>query len=261
MKHTANRALGRFGVQLVTKGEIESGTTRSTRLVDELYAVYTEHIFPELPSCDGRLELVRSLIGTEVPEAMFLLHYLHGALATGDGDVVEMGVAQGATSALLGNEIRNDAERSLWLYDSFQGLSRPTDEDVLIDDIENRGSMGAYAGAMANPRRLVEERLDAIAFPARRTKIVDGFIDDQMPMPELVAFSYLDFDLYKPILTGLTMLHPHTRPGSVLMVDDYGYFSSGVAAAVREFLNERANEYDLRDAPSYAGHFCALVRR
>lgn len=261
MLHAANRALDRFGVELVTRGEIESGAARLTSLIDGLYAVYSEHIFSELPSCDGRLELVRSLIGTEVPEAMFLLHHLHGALASGDGDVVEMGIAQGATSALLANEIRKYAERSLWLYDSFEGLSQPTDEDVLIDDMENRGSMGAYAGAMANPRRLVEGRLDAIAFPVRRTKIVHGFIDDQMPVPELVAFAYLDFDLYTPILTGLTLLHPHTRPGTVLMVDDYGYFSSGVAAAVKEFLNERANDYDLLEAPSYGGHFCALVRR
>jgi O-methyltransferase len=39
-----------------------------------------------------------------------------------------------ATSALLANEIRS-TERTLWLFDSFKGLGKPSEKDLLIDDI------------------------------------------------------------------------------------------------------------------------------
>ncbi len=65
-----------------------------------------------------------------------------------DGDVCEFGVAQGATSALIANEIRG-TEKDLWLFDSFEGLPKPTDHDILIDDIFNLGSIDRYQGTMA----------------------------------------------------------------------------------------------------------------
>jgi O-methyltransferase len=261
VKSIANTALAPFGLCLVRQSALDAAHRRATRLVTELCGVYLTEIFPEIPDCGGRLQLVQALIGTEVPEAMFMLHYLHAALASGAGDVVEMGVAQGATSTLLANEIRSFDERNLWLYDSFRGLSAPTGEDNLIDDIEHRGSMDAYQGAMANPQHLVEARLESISFPAERLNIIAGFVGPEMPAPEKVAFAYLDFDLYQPISTGLAMLHPSTRAGSVLMIDDYGFFSSGVEAAVKGFFHLHPDQYHMYESPSYAGNFCVLVRR
>jgi O-methyltransferase len=261
VKAIANKALAPLGVRLVRQSTLDASHRREARLVEELCGIYLGQVFPEIPHREGRAHLIQSLIGTETAEAMFMMHYLHAALTSGPGDVVEMGVAQGATSAFLANEIRPHPERKLWLYDSFQGLSSPTAEDNLIDDIEHRGSMSAYAGAMANPQELVKARLGSIGFPGERIEIIAGFVQSQMPTPPTVAFAYLDFDLYKPIMTGLTMLHTSTRSGSVLMVDDYRFFSSGVEAAVKNFLHQHPDQYDLHEAPSYAGNFCILVRR
>ena len=83
-------------------------------------------------------------IGTNLVEALFLLNELSQAMHL-DGDVCEFGIAQGATSALIGNEIRNTS-KALWLFDSFEGLPRPTEKDKLIDDIFSLGSIEKYQG-------------------------------------------------------------------------------------------------------------------
>jgi len=199
---------------------------------------------------------------TPVPEAMHLLNWLQSA-CEGPGDVCEMGVAQGYTSALIANEIR-DSDRTFWLYDSFEGLSAPTPEDVLIDDIFELGAIDKYTNTMAFPQDLVRARVRSVGFPESRTRVVAGYIrpdlaDDQLP--EQVAFAYLDFDLYEPILIGLELMHPRTRSGSILMVDDYKFFSTGVEQAVVEFMQAHPGEYELFEVPQAIGGFCALKRR
>lgn len=259
-RNALDRVLRIAGARVITQREEKASHRRYARAVQSLYDTYIEHVFPDLRERERRISLLSELIGTEPGEAMYLLHWLQNAQDSGEGDIVEMGVAQGSTSALLANEILNTG-RHLWLYDSFQGLSRPTVEDRLIDDIEDRGSMDSYESAMSFPQRLVRQRLAAVGFPPDRTHVVAGFITSEVrDLPDIVAFGYLDFDLYQPILTGLRLLGPKTRPGSVLMVDDYGYFSSGPKQAVRDFLAED-DRFDLVVGPRSAGHFCALVRQ
>jgi O-methyltransferase len=248
------------GSRVLTSGEEKSLSTRYNTIVEQLYDAYVCHVFPDLRERPGRRALLATLIGTEVPEAIFLLRYLQDALESGAGDVVEMGVAQGSTSALLANEILDDPARRLWLYDSFQGLSEPTTEDELIDDMDHRGSMRAYTGTMAFPEREVRARVKATGLPAERLRVEAGYLDSRSPVPGGVAFAYLDFDLYEPILTGLRLLHPSTRPGSILMIDDYRFFSSGPELAVRHFLTEQENAYELLEPPAGSGAFCALRR-
>lgn len=201
------------------------------------------------------MELLRDLIGTSIGEAMHLLHWLATAP---EGDVCEFGVAQGATSALLADAIF-DSQRHLWLYDSFQGLPRPTEEDELIDDIFNVGSIEGYAGEMANPRILVERRLASIGFPADRIHIIEGFLHaDERRLPEQVAFAYVDFDFFEPTITALRLLDERLADHGRIVVDDYGFFSSGVEKAVRQFILERPR-YSVQIAPRHAGHFCILT--
>ncbi|GGT30219.1 hypothetical protein GCM10010271_37830 [Streptomyces kurssanovii] len=259
-RNILDRVLRLAGARVITEKEEEASRARYARVVQNLYDVYAEHLFPDLREREGRIPLLAKLVGTEMGEAMHLLHWLQNAQDGGEGDIVEMGVAQGATSAFLANEILN-TQRHLWLYDSFQGLSRPTAQDKLINDIENRGSMDRYESAMSFPQQLVWQRLGSVGFPAERTHIIAGFITPEVrTLPDVVAFGYLDFDLYEPILTGLRLLGPRTRPGSVLMVDDYGYFSSGPERAVKEYLAED-DRFDLAVGPTSAGYFCALTRR
>ena len=199
VKSLVDGALSRLDLELTRKSK-SPHRDRYERLIQETESLFTQLLYKDLPRRPGREKVLADLIGTNISEALYLLTFLHRALAV-PGDVCEFGVAQGATSALLASEIA-PGDRHLWLFDSFEGLPAPSAKDVLIHDIFNLGSMARYEGEMANPERLVRSRLAALDFPAARTHIVKGFIEESIArgdVPERVAFAYVDFDFYKPI--------------------------------------------------------------
>jgi hypothetical protein len=217
-------------------------------------------LFPK-PVPEGRSELLARLLGTQLAEAVYVINYLHQSLKL-PGDVCEFGIAQGATSALLANEIR-DTDKLLWLFDSFAGLPKPTEKDTLIDDIFRLGTIEKYQGTMAYGVNEVLERLQAISYPLSRVKIVPGFIENTISLGDLpgrVCFAYVDFDFYEPILVALNYLNEHLSKGGCIVVDDYGFFSSGAGAAVDEFVTAHPSQYDFILPEKSAGHFAILSK-
>jgi O-methyltransferase len=261
---TINKALGLIGLRLCNAQlytVLEQGG-RYKQLVREI-AELTQSTasFPKLPAIAGRIELLTRLEGTGVIEAIFLLSYLQHSLKL-DGDICEFGVAQGFTSVLLANETRA-TNKLLWLFDSFQGLPKPTSKDLLLVDIFNLQSIEEYEGTMAYSADEVRRRLSQIDFPFSRVRIVPGFLENTLRDHELaprVCFAYVDVDLCAGTLLALRFLHPRLSTGGFVVVDDYGYFTSGPKTAVDQFLEEYQNEYKIsRHTVSEKG-FCALQK-
>jgi len=215
----------------------------------------------KIPENSLRTTLLSRGLGTRPPEAFTIIKYLEQTRNV-QGDVCEFGVAQGETSALIANEIRDGAKR-LHLFDSFQGLSTPTKEDTLKDDIFELGTMEAYRGTMAFHKKLVISRLEEIGFPAERYSIHEGFIektlDSNNDLPEKVSFAYVDLDLFAPTKIALEFLNPRTEMGAVILVDDHGFFSTGVETAVNEFVQQNQQFKIQIPNPSY-GYFAVLIR-
>lgn len=233
-----------------------------TKAVIEINSLYSEFVFTNKNYDENQVSLQKQLIGTGFGESLYLLNTLQKSLAL-DGDVCEFGVAQGATSTLIANEIKN-TNKSLWLFDSFEGLPSPTKKDSLINDIFNLGSIDAYKGKMACPIDMVKSRLSDINFPLERTKIVPGFIEKTINNPDLpkkVCFAYIDFDFYEPILIGLNYLDRVLQPKGFIMVDDYNFFSEGAKIAVDEFYNNNKDKYELQFPIKSAGFFCILRKK
>lgn len=232
------------------------------QIVREMHDALREWLFPALPETAGRIDLLTQLLGTSIPEAMYLLNALHRSLAVA-GDVCEFGVAQGATSALLANELR-DTRRRLWLYDSFAGLPKPSPQDQLKDDIFRLGAIERYEGEMRCDQAEVEERLRRIGIARERVAIHAGFVEQTLTpatAPEQVAFAYVDFDFYAPIRFTLDFLDPRVPPGGCIMVDDYDFFSTGAKTAVDEFVARRGEAYEFTLPRRFAGAFCLLTKR
>ena len=262
IKNLLNGILGFVGLHVMTKRAVENERKRYQRVAGELEGSLRSHLLRGLPDRDDRLAMIGNLRGTNAAEALHVIHYLHLGLPL-DGDVCEFGVASGKTSALLAHEIA-ETDKKLWLYDSFEGLPAPTEKDELIDDLFSLGSIDEYAGKMAHPRAQVEAELARIGFPTSRTRIVPGFVEgliEPAKLPERVCFAYVDFDFYQPILDVLRSLDPIVVPGGHFVVDDYGFFSSGVKEAVADFLKERDVDYELIVPPDWAGYFCILAKR
>ena len=232
----------------------------TTELVEQLEGALKEIGVIGIPKRQGRKDRLAQLIGTSVCEGLYICEYLYRA-AQVKGDVCEFGVAQGATSALLANEIL-DTNRSLWLYDSFQGLPAPTEKDILLNDIFDLGSIEEYAGTMASPVSEVQNRLEDIGFPKERSHIIEGFFDSssEMPGPDTIAFAYIDFDFYQPILDVLHFVDLRIPLNGYVIVDDYGYFSAGAQTAVDEFVAKNKERWKLELPYEFCGKFCILTK-
>lgn len=214
---------------------------------------------------ENRSKLLARLRGTPPSEAYFIVHALAKCKDV-SGAVCEFGVAQGETSALIANEIQT-GNKILHLFDSFEGLPKPTEKDQLKDDIFLLGSMEAYEGTMLCPEEMVMTRLRAISFSPQRFVIHKGFVDQvfrgDSNLPRKVSFAYVDFDFYEPIKLTLDFLHHTTSAGAIIIVDDYDFFSTGVKTAVDEFLEEKNSSamlYECLVPSTRCGHFAVLTR-
>ncbi len=257
IKIILNIILNRFGFQTIPMYELKYINEKHQEAVNEYVCYLRETIFKDIKEDLQRNKLLTKLYGTTVGEAMYIIDCLN---KTSDitGEVCEFGVANGSTSVLIANEIKS-TNKKLWLYDSFQGLSKPTKEDVLINDIFNLGAMVNYESTMSYPDSYVRSKLTSINFPKRRTRIITGFIDKTiyLSLPKKVAFAYIDFDLYEPTMITLDRLDRVLSKGSFVVVDDYDYFSSGVKIAVDKFVKKH-RKYKLIMPKKFAGKFCIL---
>lgn len=218
-----------------------------------------------LPTDPLRPVLMGRLLGTLPSEAFAIVQGLARTRGL-SGDVAEFGVAQGRTSALIANELKAD-DRTFHLFDSFEGMPQPTEKDTLIDDPSRLGSIEAYAGTWRFPEELVASLLTEVGFPTKRTRIHTGFIEEvlqrQVELPSAVSFAYLDFDFYQPIRVTLDFLDERLPVGGMVLVDDYGFFSTGAQAAVDEFVAERnrsSARYAIEVADEAFGKFATLTR-
>lgn len=180
MKKLIKSLLKKFGYKIYRIDNEREGIVR----IKEMEELYRELVFKELPPSDKvRIRLMYCLEGTNIGEAIYLVRYLHKTLRL-EGDVCEFGVAAGKTSALVVHEIRN-TDKKIWLFDSFAGLPKPSDKDELKDDIFNLGSIERYEGEMGYNVSAVKKELSKINIPQSRIKIIPGFIEKTIHMPDL----------------------------------------------------------------------------
>lgn len=261
IKELVKRCFELAGYRIISKSK-----KNYTNLAQAYEILFNEINNGNIKPNENRYELLARLLGTPPSEAYYLIHSLDRTKGV-FGDVCEFGVAQGETSALIANEIFGSL-KNLHLFDSFAGLSKPTEKDELKDDIFNLGKMESYTGTMSYPEKNVKERLQAISFPRDRYMIHKGFIEQVLKsddnLPQLVSFAYVDFHLYEPIKTTLEFLENHTSSGAIIIVDDYNYFSTGVKTAVDEWLlrvNEKTELFYIDIPDSRFGDFVIIYKK
>ena len=257
LKRAARALLDRTPYAVMRRQQLEYQARQQRRLAGDVHSLIRDRVLTDLPDTPRQVDLLGKLIGTYPVSGMFLLDALHTALGV-PGAVCEFGVAQGATSALIANELLHHApDRELWLYDSFQGLPPPTGQDMLVDDLLSLGKVESYVGRFATPQTEVELRLADIGWPATSTHIVAGFFTPQSLIPKQIAFAYVDFDFFEPILNALNAVHSRSQIGTIALVDDYGFFSAGAQRAADEFAQRQ--EWEITPPPAYLA-FAKLQR-
>lgn len=155
-----------------------------------------------------------------------------------EGDFVELGCYKGDTSLLLAellveNSVDNSVKK-LWIYDSFEGLPEKTSND------ESELGRDFRKGELAVTKREVKQRFLRAGLPVPIIK--KAWFDEltEADLPEKIAFSFLDGDLYESIRDSLRLVGDKMSVGSVMMVHDYNNPAlPGVARAVDEWLRGR----------------------
>jgi glycosyltransferase involved in cell wall biosynthesis len=161
------------------------------------------------------------------------------------GDIVECGVWRGGSSMLAALRLLElgDTERSLWLFDTFEGMPEPGEHDAdpsgasMAAEWElHRGRTGDAVFAHASLAD-VQANMATTSFPPDRLRYVRGKVEETIPAtaPERIALLRLDTDWYESTRHELEHLYPRLAPGGVLIIDDYGHWQ-GARKAVDEWL-------------------------
>lgn len=164
------------------------------------------------------------------------------------GDIVEFGVWRGGgmKAVALTLEAADDFTRDLYLYDTFEGMTAPTDKDVRFDGAPAAGLLetsgkDTAVWAIASLED-VQDRFAGGRYPLEKIHFIKGPVAETIPdqLPEQISILRLDTDWYES--TDHEFKHAYDRlvSGGVLMIDDYGWWQ-GSRTATDEFL-ERTGE-------------------
>lgn len=161
------------------------------------------------------------------------------------GDVVECGVWKGGSMMAAAMVLMKlQAERNLWLFDTFDGMPPSTNVDVdyhgktVADRMSNDGIAPGEKwvyGALDEVRR----NLRSTGYPDTRISFVEGKVEDTIPAkaPDTIALLRLDTDWYESTYHELQHLYPRLVVGGVLIIDDYGHWA-GARKAVDRYIEE-----------------------
>jgi O-methyltransferase len=206
--------------------------------------------------------LLIELKGTSLVEGLNITNSLVKVLDL-EGDVCEFGVAQGKTSKLIGYII-NKTEKKFFLFDSFEGLPKPTKEDELKDDIFNLKNINNYEGKMSHGEEKVLNEMKMISFPKEKLVINKGFFFKKnitnFNIPKNVSFAYLDFDFYQPTLDALNMLEKIIVKKGIIIVDDYDFFSTGVKTAVDSWIDKNKDIFTMQKIDTSLSKFVVIEK-
>lgn len=164
------------------------------------------------------------------------------------GDIVECGVYNGGSAALMASFCKNSPlSRDIWLFDSFEGLPRPTDKDG--------DEAPAYEGWCYGDLSKVRKIFQKLGIPESRVHIVKGWFQDTFPSVQIrdIALLHIDADWYESVKLCLEKFYDNVQPGGYIVLDDYGDWE-GCRIATDEFLKRQALDAKLIQV-DYTGYY------
>jgi hypothetical protein len=191
-------------------------------------------VFMPTPSLktDAELEKIVTPYTMASPERIRLLIQLSHLVESErvPGDMVECGVCNGGSAAILAHSAAHSRlTRTTWLFDSFQGLPTPTDQD----GPNAKAHDGDCVGSIENVKRV----LNLVGANTREVNIVMGWFNKVLPGIGIneIAMLNLDSDWYMSERLCLERLYPCVVPNGVVYFDDY-YYWPGAQRAADEFF-------------------------
>ena len=164
-----------------------------------------------------------------------------------EGDLVECGVWKGGSAMTIALALKEmgKEDREIYLYDTFAGMSAPTDKDISkfwgkASDIflTTRTSKDASNWCLCSLDE-VKNNFKKTSYSIARIHYIQGKLEDTIPktMPKKIALLRLDTDWYKSTKHELVHLFPKLSKNGILILDDYEDWE-GAKKAVDEYIKE-----------------------
>lgn len=169
-----------------------------------------------------------------------------------EGSFVECGVWRGGSSMLIAKmlvdkQVRN---RKLYMYDTFEGMSEPTQHDVdyhgedaklLLNKSakEDPTSIWCYSDYEEVNNNMLKTGLSSDQF-----EMIKGMVEDTIPEKmnfNKIALLRLDTDFYESTKHELIHLYPLLTESGVIIIDDYGHWQGCRKAVDEYFKNNNIN--------------------
>jgi hypothetical protein len=205
--------------------------------IDAQNRAIVERAFPHTMTgvlrLDATVRAVRHCVAREVP----------GAFA-------ECGVWRGGSvlAMLLTLQELDATDRDVYLYDTFEGMTEPTEHDVRFDgqsassQLATQDRLESKVWAYASLED-VQAGFETVPYPSERVHFIKGPVEETVPgqLPEQIAILRLDTDWYESTAHELKHMYDRLVPGGVLMLDDYGWWQ-GSKLATEEFLDRTGEQ-------------------
>lgn len=169
------------------------------------------------------------------------------------GALVECGVWRGGSvlAMILTLQDQGVNDRDIYLYDTFEGMTAPTKDDVseyegsalqTWIEAERRGERAwpEMFGSDVFNENVVRDLILSTGYSSERLHLIKGPVEETLPggAPEQIALLRLDTDWYESTRHELEHLYPQLSGGGVLIIDDYGHWK-GARRAVDEYFSGR----------------------
>ena len=234
MKRLVKSILRRAGYQLSPITPLKSLSEQDPDITDREWHIYHAVEPFTMVSIERILANIRAvdyIVRNEVP-----------------GDFVECGVWRGGSAMAMALALKGHAPRTLWMYDTYAGLTDATSADVSHSGADASAWMteAKQLEAPERNRKLclasledVRVNMGATEYPIDRIKFVKGPVEQTLPgdVPDRISLLRIDTDWYASTRHELIHLYPLLSPGGILIIDDYGHWQ-GARKAVDEYFED-----------------------
>jgi len=214
----------------------------------------SSYFFPDFDESDGELIKKVQPFTRSTPERIYALikaveYVVKSSIL---GDIVECGVWKGGSVVVIAETLLKlkETNRNLYLFDTFEGMTKPTEEDIsykderasdlLAEEIDREGigSVSSYA-----PLDQVKQVVLSTGYDPSKVHFVKGRVEDTIPKeaPDTISLLRLDTDWYASTLHELMYLFPCLSQNGVLLIDDYGHWRGSKKATDEYFQKHNMN--------------------
>ena len=200
-----------------------------------------------LNPCDiEAINKIRPYTLTSTNRIVALLDSLHYICKNNiEGSIVECGVWQGGSMMLSALVLKKlgQVDRDIFLYDTFDGMSKPTEDDI---DCEGRSALELLKSENQRETYLcrssfedVYKNMISTGYPANKIHLIKGKVEETLVYEQgrKIALLRLDTDWYESTKHELLMLYPSLTKAGIMIIDDYGHWQ-GAKKAVDEYFSE-----------------------